>query len=128
MTTLDATAMLPRATTNGRFGCGRPSRPPGWPSAKVIRSARPGAGGATHSERQLNANETDQGVRHPRVRVRIEDMLYVGLDGEPGCDRSEVRQLERRFDPVDALSGLPLLVDEVASVVGGGHAEADLVL
>src|SRR5207245_5918188 len=45
-----------------------------------------------------------------------------------GCDRSEVRQLERRFDPVDALSGLPLLVGEVASVVGGGHAESDLVL
>src|ERR1700730_10975300 len=70
------------------------------------------------SERQLEADQGDQGVCQPRVGVRMDDVLQIGLDVEPRGDRGPVRQLERHFGAVDGLSGLALPLDVWAAVVG----------
>src|SRR6476469_4119433 len=80
------------------------------------------------SEGQLDAEEADQRVRHPRIGIRPEDILDVGLDVEPGGHMGEIRELDRRLGPGDRLSRRGLHLDELAAVASHRQSDPDLVV
>src|SRR5262249_296163 len=80
------------------------------------------------SERQLKPDERDERVPHARLRVGVDDILKIGLDGEPRSDLGNVGQLENYLGTVGLLPNRPLLLSVRIPVVTGRDGELEDVL